>query len=88
LGIGRLVFGVLNKVGWVLVIGLVSSKESLFKAGNLFFLIALIFLLLQTLWMLPMLDKRALLHIQGGDIASSNLHFYYVGAEVIKLAAY
>jgi hypothetical protein len=90
LGIGRLVFGVLNKVEWVLavaiVIGLMSSKTSLFKGGNFFFLIPLVLLLIQSIWMLPKLDERALQHIQEGDIANSNLHFYYVGAEVIKLA--
>jgi hypothetical protein len=89
LGIGRLVFGVLNKVEWVLAIAvlaaLVISKAPLLRWQNLLFLLPLILLLAQSFWLLPQLDQRALMHIREGNVASSNLHFYYVGAEVIKV---
>lgn len=90
LGIGRLVFSALNKVEWVLaiavMINLIVSRSSIFSVGNLFILLALVLLIIQTFWLLPALDARAELHIQGQIVPPSNLHFYYVGMEIIKVA--
>ena len=89
LGIGRLVFAALNKVEWVLcvviMVQLFWSKGSLANLQTLFLAIALTLLILQTLWLLPALDARAELHIQGLSPAPSKHHFYYVGLEVLKL---
>nr|WKN35968.1 hypothetical protein K4G66_26745 [Tunicatimonas sp. TK19036] len=89
LGIGRLVFGVLNKVEWVFALAvLIASfmgRKRLFTWQNLFFLLPLFVLIVQTAWLLPALDARAALHIQNQMVAPSNLHFYYVGAEVVKV---
>jgi hypothetical protein len=35
--------------------------------------------------LLPALDQRAETIIGGGEVAPSRLHFYYVGAEFIKV---
>lgn len=89
LGIGRLVFSVLNKVEWIFIIAIIGNlilaKEQLFTLNNLFCFIPLILLVVQTIWLLPELDARAELYIQGQTVPSSNLHFYYVGMEVIKV---
>lgn len=89
LGIGRLVFSALNKVEWVLAIAvflnLILSKNTLLSTSNLFFLIPLLLLIIQTIWLLPALDARAEMHIQGQIPPSSNLHFYYVVMEVLKV---
>ena len=90
LGIGRLVFGVLNKVEWVFALAILITSfmgsRPLFGWQHVFFLVPLLILILQTVWLLPALDVRAGLHIEGQPVPPSNLHFYYVGMEVVKVA--
>lgn len=87
LGIGRLVFGALNKVELVLaaaiVIDLLPSKAALSQWSWIGLPVAL--LLLQTVWLLPSLDARAELVIQNGPAPPSQLHFVYVAFEVVKV---
>lgn len=90
LGIGRLVFSALNKVEWclaiIIFISLLLNKGiSLLRTDNLFYLIPVLILIIQTFWLLPALDSRAELHIQGADVPASNLHFVYVGLELLKI---
>lgn len=89
LGIGRLVFGMLNKVEWVLaLVALVSillGKKPRLAGSDSWLLIAILILATQTIWLLPALDTRAELLIAGKKVPASNLHFYYVGLEVIKV---
>lgn len=89
LGIGRLVFSALNKVEWVfallIILSMWNHKNSIFNFQNVFFYVPVFILLVQTFWLLPALDARAELHIQGENVPNSNLHFYYVGLEIIKL---
>ena len=42
-------------------------------------------LLLQTFWMLPALDARAEIYIQGQVPPTSTLHYYFVAMEIIKV---
>ncbi|MBA5628377.1 hypothetical protein [Moheibacter lacus] len=85
LGIGKLVFGALNKVEWFLAIifFLCLIRIKLYK--NYWFYGVLFILFIQTIWILPELNSRADAIISGVDLPSSPLHFYYVGAEIIKL---
>lgn len=89
LGIGRIVFDALNKVEWVFAIAallnLLFGAERIKKWSNLFLIIPLAILLLQTFWVLPALDARAELHIQNQFVPPSSLHFYYVGMEAVKV---
>jgi hypothetical protein len=89
LGIGRLVFNALNKAEWIFVLAIIVSfflsKENLLSAANFTLFIPVILLILQTLWLLPALDARAELHIQGMDVPASNNHIYYVTMEVVKV---
>ena len=89
LGIGKLVFGALNKMECIFCLlilwQLVQAKTRLLSIKNVFFLIPLVIVLAQTCWALPALDRLADLHIQNKAVSDSNLHFYYVGMEVIKL---
>jgi len=89
LGIGRLVFSMLNKIEWVfalaIAIQLVIHKTPLLSAKTIAFLVPLALLFIQTLWLLPALDARAEMYIQDTTPPASNLHFYYAGAEVIKV---
>lgn len=88
LGIGRLVFNALNKVEWVFVItltiSLFNSKDYIYTPSNLFFYLPLVLLIIQTIWLLPTLDTRAQMHIDGKVVPTSNLHLYYVGIEIAK----
>lgn len=89
LGIGRLVFAALNKVEWILA--LVTLANLLFFGGvswrssYIFLVVPVVVLILQTFWLLPALDARAELHIQGLPVKQSALHLYFIGGEVIKV---
>lgn len=89
LSIGRLVFSALNKVEWVfaiaILIEIIWSKVKLFRIAHWTYFIPLMILMVQTWILLPRLDARALLHIQHEVLAPSNLHFYYVAIEIIKV---
>jgi hypothetical protein len=89
LGIGRLVFSALNKVEWffaiLILFNLYFSKSKVVRIQNLLYFIPLLMLVLETIWALPALDARAELYIQKQIVPSSNLHFYYVGMEIIKV---
>jgi hypothetical protein len=69
LGIGRLVFNALNKVEWVfavvITVMIFLNGDSISKSNNLLFLISVVLLILQTVWLLPLLDARASMHIEG-----------------------
>ncbi|KXK36407.1 MAG: hypothetical protein J5I52_03720 [Saprospiraceae bacterium] len=90
LGIGRLVFGALNKVEWVfailIFISLYRAKEPVFSLKYTYFLIPVVILILQTVWVLPVMDARAELRLQGNEVSPSNLHYYFVAMEIIKVA--
>ncbi len=89
LGIGRLVFSALNKVELVLSIsiiaGMLFSGIKGFEWKQLFFIIPFLIVVIQGLWLLPALDVRAEMHIQGQEVPASKLHFYYVGLETVKV---
>lgn len=91
LGIGRLVFDALNKVEWVFAIAIIFSgsvvKEKWLSFKNLAFVIPLLLLVMQTFWVLPALDARAELVITDQILPPSNFHFFYIGMEIVKIAA-
>lgn len=87
LGIGRLVFFALNKTEWffAVLILLMQIKSENWKQIRMEWSALLIILLLQTFWLLPLLDVRAEKVIQMVEIEPSNLHYYYVALEMIKV---
>lgn len=87
LDVGRHVFAALNKAEIVfaltsLLLLFVAKPSS--KVIALFSSIGLI-LLLQTLWLLPALDARALVIIGGNTPPPSSMHMIFIVVEVIKL---
>ncbi len=88
LGVGRLVFVALNKVEWALVlfilISLLYARENIFVIGYATFLIPFFIVIIQTFWLLPAMDARAQLQIDGTTVPPSYLHIYFAGSEVIK----
>ena len=87
LGIGRLVFFALNKTEWffAVLILLMQIKSGNWKQIRMEWSALLIILLLQTFWLLPLLDTRAEKVIQMVEIEPSSLHYYYVALEMIKV---
>jgi hypothetical protein len=88
LGIGQLVFAMLNKVeitcAAIILITIVISKASKELKTTYYFYIALLLLGVESIWLLPALDERANLIIQEVTLPKSKLHLYYVLFEIIK----
>ncbi|WP_067031162.1 hypothetical protein [Allomuricauda sp. CP2A] len=89
LGIGRLVFSALNKVEWVfalIILGnFVVGKAHFPSPRTTLYAIPLTLLVLQTVWLLPALNIRVELLLQGQEPENSYLHLYYEGMEIIKV---
>ncbi len=86
LGIGRLVFAALNKVEWVFAVAILISNIRTVRKIKIspFYMIVVLILILQTVWLLPALDSRALLYIEAKPVPPSSMHLYFAIAEGIK----
>lgn len=89
LDIGRHVFGVFNKVECALAIALAILVVMIRQRDRWVILPAVVWLsvALQTFWLLPLLDDRVGLILQGQTPAPSSPHSLYVVLEVLKVAA-
>ena len=89
LGIGRLVFSVLNKVEWVMaaivMVNLILMQKRIIRKRNFTYFSSLIILVVETFLLLPLMDARAQLRMSGVEVPSSNLHIWFVIAEMIKV---
>lgn len=89
LGIGKLVFNALNKMEWLFAIVIAACfllfNQPVETLPIWWYSIAVILLLAQTFWLLPALDARANALINGQTPKRSSLHWYFVGAELIKV---
>ena len=88
LSIGKIVFNALNKVELTLIILLIvfaikDQNTQFFK--EVFFIIPVTIVLIQTFVILPQMDQRVTLLLQKEVLKPSNLHYYFVGGEVFKL---
>ena len=90
LDVGRSTFAVLNRVELgcaVISSGLLSAGASRAFVVRLASGLAALGLLLETLWLLPALDERARVVIDGGTPPASGLHDVYIGIDAVKLVA-
>lgn len=88
-GIGRLVFTTLNRIELVLLVILLASllrNKAARRIYGIFSVIAVV-VLVQTFWLLPVLDARVQLLIDGTPPATSFHHVAYIGIESVKLLA-
>jgi hypothetical protein len=87
LDVGSHVFAALNKVEWFFAI--ISSVFILSgftsKKITTFFIIIILILSIQTFWLLPALEERVLIYLSGNIPQDSNLHIFYIIAEMIKI---
>jgi len=90
-GIGKIVFSVLNKIEilFALILLIIVLIEKLIANMDSIHLLSFIFLmliiLLQSVWLLPALDDRAQALINGEEYANHSYHLLYVIAEIGKL---
>ncbi len=87
LGIGKIVFQALNRVEIAFALLMLISFFVERPAGNLalyLFAAVCVLLILQTVWLLPMLNVRAEQVIGGIDAPSSNNHLIFVAFEAVK----
>ncbi|MCM4167269.1 hypothetical protein KCTC52924_02850 [Arenibacter antarcticus] len=91
LKIGKLVFHALNKVEWalalIIMIQIYRTAGKIIRWSNLYLLIPISILVIQTLVLLPILDIRADAVIENKIVPISHAHIYFVGMEVVKVAA-
>ena len=91
LSIGKLIFGALNTVEWcfalsILVLTFASGKKITFKK-SIFFILPILLLILQTLYLLPALNERTDIILQGLEAPASTAHIYYIAFEFIKVVS-
>jgi len=86
LGIGQLVFQALNKIEIVLLVLILicTYQTSLKNLKGLLLLFITILLLTDTFWLLPLLDERAKLVLDGKPITESFHHILYIVIESFK----
>jgi len=88
LRIGRLIFKTLNRIEWIFLVilwgGYILAKPDVLPMEALSCFLLSIILLVQTVWLLPVLDKRAVASIAGQTLGRSSLHIWFAGLEVIK----
>ena len=88
LGIGQLVFFALNKMEIVCALLLLIAfwrARSNVRLEKILFGIAIVILILETVWLLPVLDARAVQVIAGTAPPFSKMHFVYIGFDALKL---
>ncbi|NNE66518.1 MAG: hypothetical protein HKN33_08115 [Pyrinomonadaceae bacterium] len=87
LEVGHIVFDALNKLEWV-IFGLFVIACAISRPGKRETIVACLvglILLLQTVWLFPLLDVRTLAISAGKTVPASNLHFVYIVLEVLKV---
>lgn len=89
LSIGKLVFHALNKIEWVfavvVIVGTLMNSSHIFSVSNIALLIVVTILIVQTLHLLPALDRRADQYINKEPTGPSALHIWFVISEVAKV---
>jgi len=90
LAIGQVVFGALNKVELTIafamgVLFLAEKPKSLSKAT--LFILAVLILVSQTLYALPVLSSRIDIYLSGKTPVKSNIHIVYFLLEIMKVFA-
>lgn len=86
--VGRIVFKALNRVEVVLALftlgfAFINGYE---RKTNIAIAVLLSIVAIQTFWMLPALHERVQLIIDGQTPPPSKLHFYYISADLLKVA--
>lgn len=86
LGIGQLVFQALNKIEIILllIILICTFSPSIDNLSRTLLVVIVFLMIMDTLWLLPLLDVRAKLLLSGKAAPESHHHILYIIVEVIK----
>lgn len=89
LEVGRVTFAVFARVEWglALLLGIAVVPPRRPRAQILVAAVAILIVVLQTLWLLPVLDVRVEAVIAGRPMPSSIHHLLYAGMEAVKASA-
>ncbi|HRI01968.1 MAG TPA: hypothetical protein PK006_13025 [Saprospiraceae bacterium] len=91
MSIGKLVFSALNRMESLFALGItfnfLITRPKRFSRISSIFIFILLILLIQTFWLLPILDLRADARINNQEIPPSFHHLYYIILEMIKTIA-
>ncbi len=87
LQIGRIVFGALNRCEWVFLAIVLLTSLAKGTTRKIFYLVLTVsvILILETLWLLPVLDVHAAMVIKGQQPPGHWEHWVYIILEVIKV---
>lgn len=87
LDVGRHVFQAFNKVeivfGTLLIVLFIRSKANVVM--SLLFAFVIFFLILECVWLLPVLDERAIAIIAGGTPEKDSPHIWYILFDAAKV---
>ena len=89
LDIGRLTFGIFNKIEIVFAVLLAVAVILANRRDKSFVVLGVVWLALalQTIWLLPALIDRIQIVLEGYSLLPSALHSMYVGLEALKALA-
>ena len=89
LGIGKLVFAALNKFeilfSIILLVWLIYQNQLLSNWTLFVLALPIVIVVLQSIWLLPVLNLRVEKLLAGATLPKSYDHFYYVLMEVFKV---
>ncbi len=87
LEVGKATFHIFNKIEWImLVLTIISAYLHRLHILKCYLIVILtVLMLLESFWLLPLLDMRADLVIAGAPAVPGTLHWLYIIADVIKL---
>lgn len=89
LGVGKLVFTALNKIELIFSVLLVGwifwQYQSLNKITLTILIFTILLVVIQSFWLLPILNTRVDNLLNELEVAHSYHHFYYVAFEVMKV---
>ncbi len=88
LGIGKIVFGALNKIeivfSLILIVSFLLGKFSL--KYNFVYGLVLFLLCIQTIWLIPVLHRRADRIIAGQKVSKTYHHILFIILEILKIS--
>jgi hypothetical protein len=88
LEIGRATFHVFNKIEWGICLAVILLTANIYGNSIKWFIVGglVSLLLLETFWLLPALDIRAIQIISGEAGNPGILHLFYIIADILKIA--
>lgn len=85
--IGHVIFDALNKAEWVFLLVIIATSIRTFPERSTVIAIGILIVLLsmETFWLLPVLDARAMNFIETGIRGPQALHWVFIAAEILKI---